>query len=281
MAALKNISQNKKTSIWSFRVVLKRIFQILFILAVVVSFCVAIVAAVHKQKQIVCSAVQVKVSHEPFMQLLDEREVEGEIIRLSGRELVEKQLSRIDFRTLEHSLEKNPYVKNAELYYDQQHSVRVDITQRQPLMRVINNDGVSYYLSEERVKMPLHHTFTTNVPLAVGFVQTYNDAANDSIVEQQLFELAQYITKDSLLKSLVDHIFVNEDRGYELIPKVHHHTIYFGKWDETTDMKFNNLKAFYRDVLMKQGWDKYSRINISIPNQVSAVKRFDNAVMGK
>lgn len=253
-----------------FLFIMKRIFQLLFILAVIVSFCVAVTAAVNKQKQIVCSAVHVEVFYKPFMQLIDEQEVEDQIVHLSGRSIVGKRLSRIDFNTLEHSLEKNPYIKNAEVYYDQNNTVHAEITQRAPLLRVINNDGVSYYLSEEQIKMPLHPTFTTNVPLAVGYVQTYEDKVGDSIVEQQLFELAQYITKDSTLKSLIDHIFVNEDGSFELVPKMNYHTIYFGKVDDKTREKFENLKTFYRDVLTKQGWNKYLRINISIANQISA-----------
>lgn len=244
--------------------------QLLFVLAVVACFCVAVTAAVNKQNFVVCSAVHTEVQHSPFMQLIDEQEVEDEITHLSGRSIIGKRLSAIDFSTLEKSLEKNPYIKNAEIYYDQKHAVHAKIVQRTPLLRVINNDGVSFYLSEEQVKMPLHNTFTTKVPLAIGFVQTYDDVEGDSIVGKQLFELTQYITKDSALCSLIDHIYVNEDGSFDLVPKMCCHTVHFGKVDEKMKARFENLKTFYRDVMAQKGWGKYSRLNISIANQVSA-----------
>ena len=256
-----------------FLFILKRIVQLLLIIAVIVGFVFTVGAAVNKNKTFVCSAIQVNVEYPPFMQLVNEKDIEDKITYLSGRSIVGKPLSAIDFNTLEKELERIPYVKNAEIYTTQNHNVYVDIVQRKPILRVINNDGVSYYLSEEQTKMPLPNTFTTNVPLAIGYVETHEDLEGDSIVLKQLFDLVNYVQKDTMLSALIDQIYVTETGSFELIPKFNYHTILFGKVDDKMDERFQNLKTFYKNVLIHKGWTDYKTINIQLPNQIIGVKR--------
>jgi len=256
-----------------FLFIVKRIMQLLFILAVVSGFILSLTAAVQKGDKYVCSAVQVNIDYPPFMQLIDEQEVIDKVNYLSGRDIVGKPLSNIDFGTLEKEIERIPYVKNAELYVTQNHTMHVDITQRKPILRVINNDGVSYYLSEEQVKMPLPNTFTTNVPLVIGYVETHTDIDGDSIVLRQLFDLVNYLHTDTMMNALVDQIYVRENGDFELIPKFNYHTICFGKVDEKMAVRFNNLKHFYKDILLYKGWEGYKTIDIRLANQIVAVKK--------
>ncbi len=253
--------------------ILKRVLQILFVVAVVVSFAVTLVATVNKEKSYVCSSVQIDIDFEDDKQLIEDKEVMEELLHLSGGKIVGKPLQSIDYRTLEKVLERNPYIANAELFYDQKQSLHVDIKQRTPFLRVINTNDVSYYLSEDRYKMPLHGKFTTDVFLAYGYLDNGRVAADDSIVKSQLFDLVLCLASDTLLSAFIDHVYVHESGDFELIPKTGSHTVWFGKSNEFMKVRIKNLTEFYKKVMVKRGWNKYRQLNIESANQVVALKK--------
>jgi cell division protein FtsQ len=253
--------------------ILKKVLQILFVVAIVVAFATTLVAAVNKQKTYVCSSVQIHIDYSDGMQLIEKQEVLQELMYLTRDSLIGKPLELIDFRTLEKVIERNPYVANAEVFYDQKHSLHVTVQQRIPFLRVINTDDVSYYLSEDRYKMPLHDKFTTDVSLAYGFIDMQRISSRDSIVKNQLFDLALCLEKDSFLHSMIDHVYVHESGDFELFPRIGSCSVWFGKVDGGINQRLTNLKEFYKGVMMKKGWDAYRQINIESASQVVAVKK--------
>ena len=62
-----------------FLFILKRVVQLLLIIAVIVGFVFTVGAAVNKNKTFVCSAIQVNVEYPPFMQLVNEKDIEDKI----------------------------------------------------------------------------------------------------------------------------------------------------------------------------------------------------------
>ena len=253
--------------------ILKRVLQILFVGAVVVAFVVTVVSAVNKDKSNVCSSVQIDIDYPEGLQLIEKQEVMAELLHLSRGKIVGKPLQLIDFRTLELVLERNPYIANAELFYDQRKVLHVSVRQRIPFLRVINTNDVSYYLSKDSYKMPLHHKFTTDVFLAFGHIDDGRGMADDSIFKMQLLDLVLCLQQDTLLNSMMDHVYVHESGDFELMPRVAGHTVWFGKTDSDTKVRLRNLKEFYKKVLVKRGWNLYGQLNIESPLQVVAVKK--------
>jgi ribosomal protein L19E len=81
--------------------------------------------------------------------------------------------------------------------------------------------------------------------------------------------LSMFIQKDSFLMSMIDQIDINKQNQFELIPKMGKQQIYFG---DTSDMKekFERFTLFYKKVIPKYGWDKYSKVNLQYRDQVVA-----------
>ena len=235
---------------------------------VVVLFGFTLMSAVRQQKTLVCSSIQVKIDDESGVSFLTTGEIMAKINSLADGEIVGKPLSQLDLRAIEYGLLKNPFVDKAKVYIDHAHTVHADITQKQPLIRIINNDGVGYYLSDKADKIPLSGKFTAHVPVAIGVVETHEDIYGDSIVLSQIYSLARYMQQDTLIGSLIDHIYVLESGELELYTKFGYHTIAFGRADGSMVEKFDKLKIFYREGLTKVGWDKYSVINLKYKGQV-------------
>jgi cell division protein FtsQ len=253
--------------------IMKKVLLVLSALTVITFFIIGLTSAIKKQEQLVCNSIQVKVDYDAGVSFIKEEEITEKINYLCAGDIIGKPLTGIDFRTIENELRKNPYVDNAEIFTDQQQNVITEIVQKQPILRVINTDGVSFYISDKSDRIPLSNNFTPHVTVALGNIAMNKDAQRDSTVIAGLYNLATYIRQDTFLNALVDQVYVHENGEFDLIPKIPGHTIKFGKPGENMDDKFNRLKIFYKEGLSKVGWEQYKTINLKFENQVVCEKR--------
>lgn len=253
--------------------ILKKILTITAVLSCAALFVVVLTSAVQKQNQLTCKNLQVKIDYDSGLAFLSEQEIKDHLNYLSGEKLIGKQLSKVDFSNLEREVEKNPFVDNAEIFVDQQQNIVVDIIQKRPILRILNNDGVGYYISEKNERIPLNDKFTSHVAIAIGNVEMHQSAKRDSTVQTALYKLIQYVSKDEFLNALVDQVYVNENGEMDVIPKISGHIIRFGNAEEGMEEKFSRLKIFYKEGLGKVGWTKYKSIDLRYMNQVVCEKR--------
>lgn len=253
--------------------ILKKLLTIAVVLSGAALFVVVLTSAVQKQDELTCKSLQVKIDYDSGLAFLTEKEIAERINYLSGENIVGKRLSAIDFRTLENEMEKNPFVEQAEVFVDQQQNITVNLVQKRPILRILNKDGVGYYLSENNERIPLNGNFTPHVAVAVGSVQTHQSAQRDSTVQAALFNLISYVNKDEFLKALTDQLYVNESGDIDLIPRVNTHTIRLGRVEDKMEDKLKRLKIFYTEGLKKTGWQMYKTIDLRYMNQVVCEKR--------
>jgi cell division protein FtsQ len=181
-------------------------------------------------------------------------------------------LSSLRLNELENLILTNPFVKSADAYVDAQNRLKIHIEQKQPLARVSGINEASYYLDIDGKKMPLSSHYSARVPIITGNVERYKEAikikgSNLRSVYKTLLE----IKKDPFLVSLIEQIDVKNNSIF-LVPKIGKQTFEIGNADNL-EIKFKNLKRFYKLVVPKYGWEKYGSINLSIPNQLIATKR--------
>ncbi|MCS6934749.1 MAG: hypothetical protein NZM35_06345 [Chitinophagales bacterium] len=250
-----------------FWLIVRKVLLALICACVVVLFGITLASAIDKKTQERCQAIHIKIDTESGLAFINEDEIRERINLLSGGNVVGKQISDIDLRTLEKEIRKNPYVKNAEVYVDRLQHLWVQIIQKRPIIRVMNKDGVGYYISELNDRMPLSDKFTLRLIIALGNVQI-NEHRRDSIVQNVLFDLVNYIRRDVFLHALVDQIEVVHEDDINLIPRSSGHVIYFGNPRENMAEKFERLKTFYREGLTRVGWYRYKSINLKYRGQV-------------
>lgn len=257
-----------------FKVILKKIFLVAGVASVAVTFALVLTSAIKKQEELVCRNIQVKIDYDSGISFLSESEIADRIHYLSGGNIIGKPLSMVDFRTLEQEVEKNPYVDAAEIYVNQARDVWVEVKQKRPILRVINSDGVSFYIGEKNERIPLNDNFTPHVAIAMGSVETHESPGRDSSVQAALYDLIQRIRKDEFLNSMMDVVNVEPSGEMELIPKSGDHRIRMGMVKgEDTDDKMERLKIFYKEGLNKVGWTNYKTIDLRFENQVVCEKR--------
>jgi len=260
---------------------IKKIFPwltILLYLAIVLPLTAA------KRHEVMCEGIKVKVLDENESFFIEE----GDVLKmLKNRQdaIVGININDIDINELEEILQLHPSIKTANVYRTLQGEVGIKITQRDPILRIINKKGQSFYIDEEGKIMPLSTKYTAHVLVASGNINlSYskikmdqkekigdNSVDNSNSLLLDLYKLASYIYHDEFWNAQIEQIYVNKN-DIELIPRVGSHVIVLGSI-ENYEAKFRNLKALYVQGLPRAGWNTYGKINLKYNNQVICTKR--------
>ncbi|SDS08056.1 cell division protein FtsQ [Mucilaginibacter mallensis] len=224
-----------------------------------------------KKAGVLCTDVKVYIPGNQYF--IDKDEIDN-ILQIKRHALIGHALEGINIRALEDKLKANPFIETAKVYTDMDGVIWVEITQRQPILRILNQDDKDFYVDQHGFKVPLSANFTAQVLAANGFIDEPFSGRVDTLhteIAREVFATADYIRKDSLWDAQIAQIYVNKDHEIELIPRVGNQRILLGNAD-SLDVKFHNLLAFYKKALPQMGWDTYKTINIKYANQVIGVK---------
>lgn len=224
-----------------------------------------------KKAGVKCTAVNVSIPGGQYF--IDKQEVDH-IIEVTSHSLVGRPIENINIQELEDKLKANPFIEFAKVYTEMDGVLRVEVSQRQPILRIMNHYDMDFYVDQNGLKIPLSSNFTARVLVANGFIEELFTNRVDSLhtrLAKDLFKTADYIRKDSLWDAQIAQMYVNSEREIELIPRVGNQRILIGNAD-SLNVKLNNLQAFYKQVLPKVGWDTYKVINVKYTNQVIGIK---------
>ena len=206
--------------------------------------------------------------------LISQVDVKEQLLKSFAVNLVGLPIGAIDMERVEEVLEADPFVLDAEAYVDAQNVIFINLKQRAPLLRVIDDNGLNYYLDKKGNKMPLSKHYTANVMVANGnipphipdFLKRRKNALRD------LFELTNRILSDDFLQAMIEQIYVTEKGEYILTPILGNQKILLGPYDNVEN-KFFRLKSFYSEAIPYTGWKRYKTINLKFKNQVVCKKR--------
>lgn len=234
-----------------------------------IAFVFFISASDHAQKTIECHDAIVHIDHEQGNYFVDEKDIKALIAQqLPGNDFG-ITVGEINTQRLERFLEATPYIDQAEIYFDANGNMKVDIAQRYPLLRIINKNNQSYYLSADGEKMPIAHQFSSRVPIVSGYVEDNEqvEGADSSKMVQDLYTLAQFLNEHPFWKAQIEQVYVEENGDWILSPKVGNHQIIFGTIDRM-EAKFTKLLKFYQEGLAHVGWNQYQTINVKYKDQI-------------
>lgn len=238
-----------------------------------VATAMVIISGVEKRSQAGAESLEISVHPlEDGKFLITDKEVKKIIGTGFGSDLVGEQLKNIDVERLELLLEEEPFVLNADAYLDAQNRLHVEIDQRKALVRIMDSNGLDYYLDENGVKMPPSKHYAARVIIATGNIPPYTSdyLERKNHLLKDLFQLVNFIENDELLNLLIDQIHVSKG-DFILVPKIGKHKIVLGSL-EMLDDKIERLKIFYKEGIGREGWRKYDRIDLRFEGQVVAGK---------
>lgn len=248
----------------------KRMIQALWI-AMGIATVVLLGAAMQQKNKKACADVKIEISGAEEHMFIDEKDI-LQIINASGN-VIGKEIASIGLQQMEAELEVNAWVKNAELFFDNNQVLQVNIQERQPIARIFTVQGSSFYLDTAAVQLPLSEKLTARVPAFTNFP---NDkkvmAKGDSLVLKQVIEIGKYIVNDSFWMAQIAQVDVTPSATFEIIPVLGNHIVSIGDASDLQN-KFNRLYTFYKKAWIQNGMNTYERLDVRYNNQVVAIKK--------
>lgn len=225
-----------------------------------------------KKQTVKCKDVKILI---PGADNFIEREEIDAILKEDQGVLLGRNLENINIHNIEKKLQSNPYIGFAKVYLDMDGVLHIEVKQRQPILRILNENGQDFYIDNDGLKMPISSNFTANVLVATGHITEIFGSRVDTLRTQlarDLYKTAQFIKKDTLWDSQIEQIVVDQKNDIELIPRVGNQRIILGNAD-SLEKKMTNLLLFYKKAMPQVGWDTYRTINIKYTNQIVCERR--------
>lgn len=175
-----------------------------------------------------------------------------------------RNIKDIDIRTIEASIQNNPYIDSVACHYTSTNLLCIRVLPRRPVLHVISDNGEKYYMDINGNDMPTD-VFLQDLCLATGNI-------SKDYAKEHLVQIADYVNTHAPWNKEIQQISVRTPKHIEIILSTGSHTVVLG---EPTDIqgKLNRLQNFYEEGLNKVGWNKYSVIDLNYANQIVCTKK--------
>lgn len=251
-----------------FKINIRREIKIAVVLVVVFG----LIAFTERMKgDIAVHDVQIKIKNLHENHFLDESDI-ADLMQLDHQNIRGASVSKVDFKTIEKRIKRDPFIKEAELYSDLKGNLIVNVELRRPIARMVRNDGPDGYIAEDGTIMPTSDRFTSRVILVSGgYVNHILKEQTIYNLEQgeQLLQMINRIREDNFWNAQIAQLDIDNHGKITIIPQVGDESIEFGL-PEDIEMKFKKLRIFYKEILPRVGWNKYSRVNLEFDGQIVA-----------
>ena len=169
--------------------------------------------------------------------------------------------SSVHLKALEFELNKIELVRKSDVFIDVNGTIVIDIEQRKPIARFIDNKS---YLDEDGLVMPKSKYYSARVPVIKGYTNSQDQL-------DLIYKLSNYIKDDKFLSQSATEILIDSNSNFSIKLRDYRFKILIGQLNNL-DLKIKNFKAFYINASANQILNKYSVINLQFDNQVVCVK---------
>ena len=242
----------------------KKILSILSVLLLAGYLAYSLMAMTDRHEDTrMCRGVDLHITDSLHFDLIDEDMILS-LLQEHSIDPVGLPLDGIDLEKVESTLLLHPLVGKVECYKTGGDLLRINISSKVPLVRVMNNRGQDFYV-DSKGEILSQHSLAVQLPVATGYVDR-------RFASDELLRVVRAIDRSEFWKAQVEQINVTKDGQIELVPRVGDHLLILGTADGVED-KLNRLMNFYGKGLDNVGWNKYRSISVAYDNQVVCKKR--------
>ena len=227
-----------------------------------------------------CGGIVIDIKDSSDFHFVTKRQLLNLAYGNSGR-ILGKPVKEVSVDEIESRINVLRELKKAEVYMTIDGTVHVYADQRNPIMRVMPDNGGDYFIDEEGIVVrrrnlynPRLHIVGGNVNISSAMLNGVSvlDTSIKNSILKDIYYLVNYINEDNFWSAQIDQIYVDSNDEIDLIPRVGNQLIHLGTI-ENLEGKLRNMEAFYDNVLPDVGWNKYSLINLEFKDQIVCKKR--------
>ena len=205
-----------------------------------------------------CTAVQIVVRDSMERQFVQVDELEGYLkrYRLYPQGLL---MNQIDCQAIEQCLQAHDMVRNAECYKSPLGVVRVEVTQRVPVLCVMTAEGC-YYVDSDREVMPARKSVDVDLPVFRGTV-------SERAAKEEYYDFVEWLQGNYYWRELISDVYVQHPRYLLLTQRGQKAKIVLGALDGYAD-KLARLRKLYTHGLDEIEHPDYREYDLRFEGQV-------------
>lgn len=247
---------------------LKRILLTTMWLLIGAGSLALLVAAVHVKSNKHCKGLEVRIHGVSNNFFIDKNDIKKIITANAGEDITSQPVNSFNLRAMENELKKDVWIRDADLFFDNNSVLQASIEEREPIARVFTKGITSFYIDNTCMMLPISDRLSARIPVFTNFPSENKVLSKpDSSLLFDIRTMSQLIQKDSFLMAMIDQVYITPEYTFEMTPKIGEQIIVFGD-ASNAESKFNKLKLFYKKIMAVYGWGKYSVINLQYKGQV-------------
>lgn len=265
---------------------IKKILHILLWVLVIAYLAWTSRLVCHKTGAAVCKDISIEITDSSRLVLLSTQELKDRLMAPENARYLGEPLSTLPLPAIEALIEAHPAVRKAEAFTTYDGTLHLEISQRIPILRILNSYGESFYIDEDGCALQPATLHAADVPVATGRIPVaFAKVAGRSVLEpaadkadeeamaslRMLCDIAGYLRSHEFWNAQIQEINLLDDGDIRLIPRVGP-PVLFGAWQHETE-KFDNLLTFYQKALNTMGWQQYKQISVKYQGQIIGIKK--------
>jgi cell division protein FtsQ len=231
-----------------------------------------LVAAINSKNSSGCQGLDVEINGGSKSLFLNKKDVVVLLENYGLKDWYYKKTASFNLLQMESALRRNSWVRDVQIYFDNNQILKIRILERQPVARLFCNSGNSFLIDSNGVQMPLSEKNVFRLPVFTGYPSEKFGSRKDSALSGQIKQLAIFLDRDSFWSGQIQEVHIGAARTFEMTPLIGNQRIEFGDGSDLEN-KFHKLFIFYKEVITQTGFEKYTTINLAFANQVIATRK--------
>ena len=165
-------------------------------------------------------------------------------------------------------------MKKSHAFVTRDSLLRINVTQRRPVVRFQKSDG-GFYADAEGFIFPLQSSYASHVQIVDGAIPLaansgYKGALTDPDEKDwlaKMMKVVNYIENSRTWKDKIVQISVEKSGELILVPREGKQRFYFGQ-PVGVEEKFRKMEMYYTHIVPEKGTDAYSRVDVRYDGQI-------------
>ncbi|MEL6539204.1 MAG: hypothetical protein AAFP93_00270 [Bacteroidota bacterium] len=216
----------------------------------------------------VCSLVDIVINGNEAQHFVSKATLHEKITEQCGAPVVGQPLHALKTHFIENTIKSNSFVRRGIVYKNLRGHLKVIVTLKQPIARVLLENASGKYIDEQGELLPLSDYCTARVPIVT--VETLPRIAGnlcESAHGANVLKLLRYINGDPFWQAQIAYIHIDTQGKILMHTQVSKQCVEFG-YPEDIERKFDKLLLFYQKIVPHKGWNTYKRVNLEFARQI-------------
>lgn len=238
--------------------------------AILVASCLA---GKEARKGLVCKGLEVAILDSLENSFVSKADVRKYLDKEYGRYVGEK-LDSLDLVKIEKIIDGRSAVKKSQAYVTKDSLLRIEVTQRKPVVRFQKKEG-GFYADADGYIFPLQVSYASHVQIIDGDIPLAANSGYKGEIEnprerewfENVMDVVRFIEGSRTWKGKIVQIHVEKNGEIVLVPREGRQVFRFGQPVQVAE-KFDKMEMYYSHIVPEKGSEAYKTVDVRFADQI-------------